>query len=387
MDHGGSLLSTPNAARHPQRFAYMRFGLVCIIAGCLFVALGRPHGSRAAELRITRVFGPEISTGPYKHPASMTELGNGDLYLVYYGGAGEYARETAVFGSRLKKGTTQWTLPKPIARDPFRSVGNGVVWEAPDGLVWLFYVVRFGETWSTSRVECKISRDHAETWSDASMLALEEGMMVRNRPIALLDGGYLLPLYHETGHDTESVGADSTSLFLKFDPATKSWSKTAPIRSPRGNIQPAVVQLDQKYLIAYCRRGGDYDPKTIGHIVRAESHDGGQTWSEGKDSQFPNPNAAVELNKLTSGRLLLIFNDSMTRRTPLTAAISPDQDRTWPIQRTICEGQNDFASPSAFQARDGRIHLVFTSDRRTVVNHAVFDEDWLLHGLPAQTGR
>ena len=32
------------------------------------------------------------------------------------------------------------------ARDPFRSVGNGVVWRAPDGLVWLFYVVRYGDT-------------------------------------------------------------------------------------------------------------------------------------------------------------------------------------------------------------------------------------------------
>jgi len=365
----------------------MRLGWFRIVFGCLLVALEGPHCSQAAELRITRVFGPEIPTGRYKHPASMTELGNGDLYLVYYGGSGEYARETAVFGARLKKGTTQWTSPKPIARDPFRSVGNGVVWEAPDGLVWLFYVVRFGETWSTSRVECKISRDHAETWSDASMLALEEGTMVRNRPIALLDGGYLLPLYHETGHDTEKVGADSTSLFLRFDPATKSWSKTDPIRSPRGNIQPAVVQLDPQNLIAYCRRGGDYDPKTIGSIVRAESHDGGQTWSDGKDSQFPNPNAAVELIKLQSGRLLLIFNDSMTRRTPLTAAVSSDQDRTWPIRRNVCEGENDFGYPSAFQARDGRIHLVFTSDRRTVVNHAVFDEDWVLHGLPAQSGR
>ena len=70
----------------------------------------------------------------------------------------------------------------------------------------------------------------------------------------------------------------------------------------------------------------------------------------------------------------------MSRRTPLTAALSLDQDRTWPIRRNIREGQNDFAYPSAFQARDGRIHLVFTSDRRSVVNHAVFDEGWVIHG-------
>jgi predicted neuraminidase len=342
---------------------------------------------QAADLRITRVFGPEVPTGRYKHPASMTELSNGDLYLVYYGGTGEYAVDTAVFGSRLKKGMTEWTNPVPIARDPLRSTGNGVVWEAPDGLVWLFYVVRFGDTWSTSRVQCKISRDHAETWSDASMLAPEEGTMVRNRPIVLLDGDYLLPLYHETGHDTEAVGADSTSLFLRFHPPTKTWARTGPIRSPRGNIQPAVVQLDANRLIAYCRRGGDYDPKTKGYIVRAESHDGGQSWSEGNDSQFPNPNAAVELIKLRSGRLLLIYNDSMNRRTPLTAAVSSDQDRTWPIRRNICIGDNDFGYPSAFQAHDGRIHLVFTSHRRTVVNHAVFDEDWLQHGAVTERER
>ena len=138
------------------------------------------------------------------------------------------------------------------------------------------------------------------------------------------------------------------------------------------------MQLNDHDLVAYCRRGGDYDPKTIGYIVRSESHDGGMTWSEGKDSAFPNPNAAIDFFKLKSGRLLLIFNDSMNRRTPLTAALSSDHDRTWPIRRNIREGDGDFGYPSAFQARDGRIHLVFTSERRSVVNHAVFDEDWIM---------
>jgi predicted neuraminidase len=334
----------------------------------------------AGELTINRVFGPEVPTGPYKHPACMTELKNGDLYLVYYGGGGEYATDTSVFGSRLKNGDTGWTPPKPIAHDPFRSAGNGVIWEAPDGVVWLFYVVRYGETWSTSRLQFKTSRDNAQTWSDASVLSLDEGDMVRGHPIVLNNGDYFLPIYHETGHDPESVGADSTSLFLRFDPTKKTWTKTGPIRSAKGNIQPAAVQLTDRDLIAYCRRGGDYNPKTIGYIVRAESHDGGMTWSEGKDSAFPNPNAAIDFVKLKSGRLLLVYNDSMRRRTPLTAALSSDQDRTWPVRRNVIAGDGDFGYPSAFQARDGRIHLVFTSDRRSVVNHAVFDEDWVVKG-------
>jgi predicted neuraminidase len=354
-------------------------GIVCVSVA-LLIAVTCRHAA-GGELRIARVFGPEVPTGPYKHPASMTELSSGDLYLVYYGGKGEYATDTAVFGSRLRKGQTQWSAPVPIARDPFRSVGNGVVWEAPDGVVWLFYVVRYGATWSTSRVQFKVSRDQAGTWSDASVLSADEGDMVRNRPIVLEDGDYLLPMYHETGHDTELVGADSKSLFARFHPPSRTWTKTGPIRSPRGNIQPAVVQLGQRHLMACCRRGGDYGPKTVGYIVRSESLDGGRTWSEGSDTQFPNPNAAIELIKLRSGRLLLIFNDSMNRRSPLTAALSSDQGQTWPNRRNLCEGNNDFGYPSAFQARDGRVHLVFTSDRRSVVNHAVFDEDWVIHGF------
>lgn len=355
------------------------FPALAVFVGALVLASAATR-AHAGELKLSRVFGPEIPTGPYKHPACMTELDNGDLYLVYYGGAGEYARDTTVFGSRLKKGETRWSPPRPVAHDPFRSVGNGVIWQAPDGLVWLFYVVRFGDTWSTSRIQVKISKDNAETWSDASLLADREGMMVRNRPIVLKNGRYLLPVYHEMGHDTESVGADSTSLFLLFDPKTKTWTESKPIRSAKGNIQPAPVELSDGRLVAYCRRGGDYNPKTIGYIVRSESLDDGQTWSEGKDSAFPNPNAAVDFLKLQSGKLLLVYNDSMVDRTPLTVALSADEDRTYPFRRNVAEGPDSFAYPIAFQAKDGNIHIVYTSKRRTEINHAVLDEAWIQEG-------
>jgi predicted neuraminidase len=351
-------------------------------AFCVFglVASSATPALAGGEFRVGRVFGPETATGPYKHPACMTELANGDLYLVYYGGKGEYAVDTAVYGSRLEKGKTQWPAPRAIAQDPFRSVGNAVVWQAPDGLVWLFYVVRFGTTWSTSRIQLKVSTDNAHSWSDASLLALEEGMMVRNRPIVLSDGDYLLPVYKETGHDPELVGPESASMFLRFNPKTKTWSQSGLIRSARGNIQPAPVEIAPEHLIAYCRRGGGYSPNEVGYLIRAESNDGGHAWSEGKDSRFPNPNAAVDFLKLKSGRLLLVYNDSMNSRTPLTAALSPDLDNTYPFKRNIVQRPGDFAYPSAFQARDGKIHVVFTSEHRTVINHAIFDEEWVVDG-------
>ena len=311
----------------------------------------------------------------------MTELKNGDLYLVYYGGAGEYAIETAVFGSRLKRGETKWSDPKPIAHDPFRSVGNGVIWEAPDGarLALLRRPVR-RDLVDLARPGQGLARRRRDLVRRLGAFARRrnDGPQPADRPEERR-----LPACRSTTRPATTPkrsGPTARRSFCDTSPRRRLWTKTGPIRSPKGNIQPAVVELDDNHLIAYCRRGGDYDPKTIGYIVRAESHDGGLTWSEGKDSAFPNPNAAVEFLKLQSGRLLLIFNDSMNRRTPLTAALSTDQDRTWTSRRNIREGDGDFGYPSAFQARDGRIHLVFTSDRRTVVNHAVFDEDWVIHG-------
>lgn len=327
----------------------------------------------AEEIRYERIFGPE-APGPYKHPASITELDNGDLYLVYYGGAGEYSSDTAVYGSRLKKGESAWSPPKVIADTPFRSEGNGVVWQAPDGTVWLYYVVNYGETWSSSRIQAKISKDRGETWSDPIVVSWTEGMMVRSRPIALTDGDHLIPIYHETGADREFVGDDTCSLFLRYNPKTHEWSETNKVKSRLGNLQPSVVQIDDDHLIAYCRRGGGYEPIKDGYIVRAESRDGGRTWGPGQDSPFPNPNAAIDFIKLASGHLLLVYNNSMEDRTPLTVAISLDQDQSYPYRRDIAVGDFDYAYPTAIQTADGKIQIVYTSHERTVINRAIFDE-------------
>lgn len=334
------------------------------------------HNLVAGDVRIERLFGPEVPTGDYKHPASVTELANGDLFIAFFSGKGEYKdNAAAVFGSRLKLGSKQWSKPVKIASNPFYALGNAIPWQAPDGVVWLFFVTRYGEIWDSSRITAKISRDGAQTWSESFALTFEAGTMVRNRPIVLPDGDYLLPVYHEVGDDPESVSKNCTSFFMRYHPATGKWSESNRVHSRLGNIQPAPAVIDGNHLVAFCRRGGNYEGRSDGWLVRTESKDGGKTWSEGQDSEFPNPNAAVDFLRLKSGHHLLVYNRSFSDRTPLSVAISSDGGRTFKSRRDLlAEPKGDYGYPTAIQTRDGKIHIVFTSDGRTVVRQAVLTE-------------
>jgi len=110
--------------------------------------------------------------------------------------------------------------------------------------------------------------------------------------------------------------------------------------------------------------------------VRTESHDGGRTWSPGVDMEFPNPNSAVDLVKLKNGHLVMIYNDSFAgERMPLTMRVSTDNGMTWPHARNIVNRPGDTAAyPYIIETADGRIHGVYTSQERSVVNHFVLDE-------------
>lgn len=325
-------------------------------------------------IHTSKVIGPEFP-GKYKHPASFTELENGDLYLVYYGGSGEYQDDSKVWGMRKAAGGERWTTPQVVADTPFKSEGNPVVWQAPNGWVWLFYVQRYGETWSESRIKAKISYDGAQTWSDSYVINFEQGMMVRSHPIVLHNGDYLLGVYHETAKDREKVGKDTTSVFLRYQPESGEWIEQDRVYSRLGNLQPSMVEVTDNYLVSYSRRGGGYEPSTDGWLVRAESRDGGRTWTNGLDSQFPNPNAATDFKKLKNGHLVLVYNDNMSDRTPLTVAISVDGDKTYPYRRNIAEGNVSLAYPVVIQTRDEKIHVIYTTRERTQIMHAVFDEE------------
>ncbi len=244
----------------------------------LFLIHGISRGQEKPDHTIDtyRVFGSE-HPGIYKHPAAIEQLADGTLYIAYYGGAGEYSDNTAVYGSRLLEEPNTWSQPEVIADTPFRGDGNPVIFQAPDGDIWLFYNTQYGSTWSEARVKAKISKDGARTWSDSFIVSDALGSMVRGKVLVLKNGNYLLPMYDERGSDRERTGAKTASFFMIYSPDKGKWTTTNKIYSKNGNLQPQPVQLTDNHLIAYCRRGGGYGADEQGFIIRTDSHDGGLT--------------------------------------------------------------------------------------------------------------
>ena len=75
---------------------------------------------------------------------------------------------------------------------------------------------------------------------------------------------------------------------------------------------------------------------------------------------------------------MLVYNDSFVRRTPLATAVSTDGGKTLRRSLDIATGEGSFAYPYAVQTRDGEVHVVYTSDGRTTIRLATFDEQALL---------
>lgn len=371
-------------------------GLLAALTARRARAQGNGYARNSLSLTRELVAGPETRTGRYKHPAAITRLDGGDLYLAWFGGDGEYGADTGIFATRLAArhaGTVSsgaWSAPERIARDPFRAVGNPVVWQAPatgkePGLVWLFYVIRYGPTWSDGRIAAKVSADGARTWSDTSLLTFDRGTLVRGKPIVLGDGRYLLPVYQEAGEDREFVGEETASFFLLYDPGTGEWTQSGKIVSRLGNLQAAPAEVTPGRLIAFCRRGGGYGERPDAWMVYAESSDGGMTWSAGRELTdiFPNPNAAVDLLAMRNGHLLLVYNHSKSRRTPLSLALSRDAGRTWRTGLDIETGGREYAYPYAIEGAGGEIQLIYTSAGRTEIHRVVFREEDIAGKFPA----
>ena len=313
------------------------------------------------------------------HVASICELPDGRLAAVWYAGSREGARDVAICFATQKQGQPGWTTPRAILTPEratrelhrgVRKVGNPVIFSNPAATkLWLLYVTITVGGWSGSSLNLTTSADEGQSWTSSQRVTLSPffniSELVRNRPVPLSDGGWLVPIYHEC------LGKFPELLWLRDTEGGLSATKSR-VCGGRSGFQPALAALSTNTGLCFLR---DCSPRR--RISVARTDDAGRTWSPPQVLDLPNPDSGLSALHLADGRVLLAFNDSDSGRGNLRLAASEDEGRTWKRLATLeDEPGAEFSYPYLLQARDGKIHLVYTW-KRQAIKHAAFNGAWL----------
>jgi hypothetical protein len=128
----------------PQHF-------LCLLLWLALLLDSAKVGTVVAMLVKQDIFAP-MESHPMAHAATLTVSPDGDLLCAFYAGAYETAPDQAIF---LAHGHRQgnewmWTKPHKLVDTNGKADGNPVLFVAPDGAVWLFFVTLQGRGWATA---------------------------------------------------------------------------------------------------------------------------------------------------------------------------------------------------------------------------------------------
>ena len=304
---------------------------------------------------------------PACHAATIVELATGDLLAAWFGGSHEGAKDVGIYAARSSE--DDWDLPRQVVA-PLVSEGdtlpcwNPVLYRGLENRLYLFYKVgRNPREWFGAMVT---SEDDGRSWSEPAYLP--EGILgpIRNKPIRLEPGVILC------GSSTEDPVTDAWRVHLeRYTEATDAWERIeVPNPTEFDVIQPTFLRHGADTLQLLCRSKHD-------RVIGSWSYDGGTTWSALDSLPVPNSNSGIDAVTLDGSDFLLVNNplprgaDWWNGRNVLDVAYSTDGVDWQPLVDLERHAEGEYSYPAIIQAADGRVHVVYTYDRKTI-RHASF---------------
>lgn len=326
---------------------------------------------------------------PTCHAANLAVLADGTLAFVCFRGSREAAGDSVTVMHRLGP-DGQWDAGRVVVEVPGHPAGNSVLMPLPDGRVILFCTLAFQEgahAWVNSLVLYRFSDDLGQTWGPGRVLTEEFGYICRNPGLVLANGEWLLPIYDNRGGGVPAyagMGGNEGAVVISGD-AAAHWQRYGRMVADAGCAQPTVIEVAPGHLRAWLRTRNFWNGENPAWacIYRAESYDNGRNWTRPACTDLPNNNSSLQVGRLQSGALALVYNHQPRRdRSPLNIALSYDNGETWPVMRTLepysLEG-HEYSYPALAETPDGTIHVAYTY-RRTHIKHVALDQAWIENG-------
>lgn len=296
------------------------------------------------------------------HASNIVQLRNGDFLASWFGGSAEGKPDVAIWASRFSGG--RWSTPFEMVREPDIACYNPVMFYTKDGRLWFYY--KFGphpSSWTAGR---RWSDDDGRNWSEVEHLPAGLYGPIRAKPLVLENGTVV------SGSSVESYHSWACWIERSTDNG-KTWNRIGPITVPHhtagqanasgatyGIIQPSVISLGDGKLRLYAR-----STSQIGRICIADSADSGLTWTQARPIAVPNPNSGIDAVRLKDGRVVLVYNNTTTGRTPLNLAVSEDAEH-FRMFKTLEDQPGEYSYPAMIQGSEGDLHITYTWNRKRI---------------------
>jgi predicted neuraminidase len=292
------------------------------------------------------------------HASTIVETEAGKFLAAWFGGKSEGASDVKIWQARFDG--KEWSAPEVAAEETDVPCWNPVLFRSKTKTLVLFY--KAGQNPMSWTGFVRRSSDNGKTWEKPEPLPAGLLGPIKNKPIQRADGTIL------AGTSVESYKAWACWIERSSDDG-KTWRRFGPITvpdHPYGIIQPTLFETSDKKIAMLCRSRG------LGFICRAESKDGGETWSDAKATELLNPNSGIDLVQTDKRDLFLVYNPTRRDRTPLHLAWSDDDGKNWKKVATLEDESGEFSYPAIIQAQDGQLHLTYTWNRRHI-KHLTYD--------------
>lgn len=269
---------------------------------------------------------------------------------------------------------------------PPRATLVGNLWTDPSGTLWLFFSQSVGSNdgrdgvWVT---RCADPDADSPEWSKPRRIC--HGYLL-SKPTIRKNGEWLLPIeFLPRATFPELERYRGVNLLVSTDRG-ETWTRRSTASFPDSRwVEPMVVELNDGRLWLLART------KTF--VMQRFSSDSGRTWTEPTLPSFKHPRARFFIQRLASGRILLIKHgeriDRCAGRSHLTAWLSDDEGKTWRGGLMLDE-RTGISYPDGFEAPDGTLHVSYDRNRKTdgeILLARFTEQDVLARSIQSENGK
>lgn len=318
------------------------------------------------------------------HSPTLHERRDGALEALWFAGSREGARDVVIARRVIRDAEGRGVdEPKPPIADapgvreairPAQAVhklGNSVVVDLGGETPFLAVTTVSVGGWAMSKVALLPlgpDGDHVRPGRHLSLgPLLNRSYLVRAPAVRYADGGLGLPLYHEQ--------IDRFGELVRLDRDGRVVAKGRMSRGRHG-IQPAIAVLGPRRAVAFLRNfAGARDM-----LLATWTEDGGRSWTPLVSTGLPSLNSPAATLRLSTGQVLIAFNEGASRRDRLVLALSADDGRSFRTVEVLEDGvarPGDARYPTMIRLRDGSIALVYSVRSRGGIRALAFTEAWI----------